>query len=369
MPRPPRTALISCLRLLGDVVLSLPLLDMIKTAHPACKVDYLVPAGAAELLRPDPRIRRVIEHVRGGPPYLPQILMRHDWAISTNGSDRGVISVMLAGRRRRAALVDPWLPLGERWKRLVLTDPVPMPQGRPVIQWTVVLAQALGLRPTRCVPGLHWSRADMERVHAELAAAGVEPSRLAVLHVVSKHRYKEWPVERLASLSDMLADRHGLQCVWTGAPSDAARLAEGAALARTPPMIAAGLLTLPQMSALLSLARVYVGADTAITHMAAAVGAPLVALYGPTPIGGWAPWNSDRPIDHTFPREPGSFRDGHVSVIQDADAFRSEHHFGAMDMTSLSRGMQAISVEQVLEEVDHQLGQLDAGTRRAVPIV
>jgi heptosyltransferase-3 len=364
VPRPPRTVLISCLRLLGDVVLSLPLLDMIKTAHPACQVDYLVPAGAADLLRPDPRIRRVIEHTRGGRPYLPQILMRHDWALSTNGSDRGVISAMLAGRRRRVALVDPWLPPGQRWKRLVLTDPVPMPQGRPVIQWTVVLAEAVGLRPTRCVARLHWSRADMDHVLAELASSGVDPSRLAVLHVVSKHRYKKWPVERLAALSDALGERHGLQCVWTGAPSDAARLAEGAALARTPPVIAAGLLSLAQMSALLSLARVYVGADTAITHMAAAVGAPLVALYGPTPIGGWAPWNNDRPIDHAFPQEPGSFRDGRISVIQDADVFRSEHRYGAMDMASMSRGMLAISVEQVLAEVDHQLGQSGSGTRR-----
>ena len=43
--RPPRTVLISCLRLLGDVVLSLPLLDMVKSQHPDCAVDYLVPAG------------------------------------------------------------------------------------------------------------------------------------------------------------------------------------------------------------------------------------------------------------------------------------------------------------------------------------
>jgi heptosyltransferase-3 len=368
VPPPPRTALISCLRLLGDVVLSLPLLDMIKAQHPGCEVDFLVPAGAASLLAPDPRIRRIIEHARGGPPYLPKILMRYDWAISTNGSDRGVISAMLAGRRRRAALVDPCLPMGKRWQRVVLTDPVPMPQDRPVVHWTVVLAESLGMRPQRCMATLHWTADDMAQVHGTLAQAGIEPSRLAVLHGMSRYRYKKWPIDRLAALSDALTERHGLQCVWTGAASDTPRLAEGARMARHTPVLAAGTLSLPQVSALLSLARVYVGVDTAITHIAAAVGTPMVALFGPTPARAWAPWNNAQPTTFTFPREPGSFRNGHISLLQDAEVFRREHHYGAMDMHSMSQGMQAIRVEQVLAEVDHQLGQARAATPQTAAI-
>lgn len=354
--RPPRTNLISCLRLLGDVVLSLPLLDMIKTERPDDAVDYLVPAGMGDFLRCDPRVRRVIEHRRGGGPYLPRVLMRYHTAFGMNGSDRSVISVAAAGFRRRIAQVDPGLPLGERWKRLVLTHPVEMPSGKAVIKWTAHLAHAAGLRPTRCRATVHWTDAHADGVRRLLGQAGVSDGGCFVFHPFSRHPYKEWPMERVAEASDRIARAHGLRPIWTGSgsPRDRDLLRSAAERASVEPVLCPGTLDLNAVTCLIAGARLFVGVDTAITHLAATTGTPVIALFGPTPTCGWSPWNNDQPLDHDFPAQPGSFRNGHISVLQDADAYRHEHRPG-MGTQQASSAMAAIGVEQVLAEAAHLL--------------
>jgi heptosyltransferase-3 len=354
--RPPRRVLISCLRLLGDVVLSLPLLDMVKTEHPDCEVDYLVPAGMGDFLRCDPRVRRVIEHRRGGRSYLWPILMRYDWAFGTNGSDRSVISVAAAGVRKRIAQVDAVLPLGERWKRLALTHPTEMPSGKPVIKWCAHLARAAGLHPTRIRASVHWTPAHETRVRALLRGADVPKRGHFVLHPFSRHPYKEWPMDRVVEASDRIAHEHGLRPVWTGSASERDRrlLADAASRASVAPVVCAGTLDLNAVACMVAQARLFVGVDTAITHLAAATDTPLVALYGPTAVRGWAPWNNRNPLDHDFPWAPGSFRNGHVSVLQDAEAFDREFS-PSMDMQKPSASMAAITLEQVVAEARHLL--------------
>ena len=161
----------------------------------------------------------------------------------------------------------------------------------------------------------------------------------------------------MAAVSDDLLQTHGLRCVWTGSPdpTDRQKLDRGVACARHAPVLCAGDLPISAMHALLRHARVYVGVDTAITHVAAAAGTPCVALFGPTPTCYWSPWNNERAIDHAFPDEPGSFRNGHVSVLQDAETFRREHRWEGLATDKPSLGMAAIGVEQVMAEVAHQL--------------
>ncbi|NBX24563.1 MAG: hypothetical protein EBQ99_00685 [Planctomycetes bacterium] len=329
---------------------------MVKTAHPACEVDYLVPAGMGDFLRCDPRVRGVIEHVRRGRSYLPRILMRYDWSFSINGSDRGIISVAASGVRRRIAQVDPDLPLGKRWKRLVLTHPVEMPGGKPVIKWCVHLARAAGLAPTRCRASVHWSASHADRVQALLRGAGIADGGCFVFHPFSRYPYKEWNLDRVVEASDRIARAHGLRPLWTGSASDRDRamLTEAASRAAVTPVICAGTLNLNELACLIAQCRLFLGVDTAITHLAATTDVPLVALFGPTPTCGWSPWNNHSPLDHDFPAEPGSFRNGHISVLQDGEVFRREHRW-TMDMQRPTDAMAAITVDQVVTEADHLL--------------
>jgi heptosyltransferase-3 len=352
----PRTALISCLRLLGDVVLSLPLLDMVKSEHPACEIDYLVPAGSGAFLRCDPRIRNVIEHQRGGLSYIPKILFRYDWSFGIDSSDRSVISVITSGVRKRVARLDAGQPIYRCWKNLALTNPTMVPHGAPVIKRNVHLARAAGLNPSRCHATVHWSGAHEETVERLLIGAGIANDGHFVVHPFSRFPHKEWDLTRVAAASDHIARTHGLRPVWTGSGSDRDRalLAAAAERATVRPVLCAGTLDLNAVTCLIARARLYIGVDTGISHFAATTGTPMVALFGPTPTCEWAPWNNERELDYEFPKHPGSFRNGHISVLQDAEAHLRDN-LTPPKMHLPTTSMAAISVDAVVDEANHQL--------------
>jgi len=71
------------------------------------------------------------------------------------------------------------------------------------------------------------------------------------------------------------------------------------------------------MACLLHGARLYLGLDTAITHIAASTGVPTVALYGPTEIWRWHPWdNAAKQEDALSTGYRGAFRSGNVVALQ-----------------------------------------------------
>ena len=102
-------------------------------------------------------------------------------------------------------------------------------------------------------------------------------------------RYKRWTMQGWRDVAAALAAR-GLRVVATGGPAEAERryldeVWDGALVTRRD-----GQLAWPQLAGLLAQARVYVGPDTSVTHLAAAAGCPTVAIYGPTDPRLWGPW-------------------------------------------------------------------------------
>jgi heptosyltransferase-3 len=110
-----------------------------------------------------------------------------------------------------------------------------------------------------------------------------------------------------------------LRIVLTGG-NDAAELAYVARLAVGMPgaLNLAGTLSLAQTACVVAGAAAYVGPDTALTHVAAALGVPTVALFGPTDPLKWAPWPKGHDVAHSPWRRLGDQRSGAVYVVQGA---------------------------------------------------
>lgn len=176
--------------------------------------------------------------------------LRPGWAL-------GIGDHELGGLYSRRVALPPGLHLAERpWRALASLlgpPPDPLPHRLPPLPDPQVARRAHGLDPAAplvlLAPGAGW--------------AG-----------------KQWPVERLAELARRLEDEEGLSVVATGAGGDRA-LCE-AALART----RAGRLLLDApleaLAAIAASARLFVGMDSGPTHLAAAAGAPVLALFSPT---------------------------------------------------------------------------------------
>jgi heptosyltransferase III len=139
-------------------------------------------------------------------------------------------------------------------------------------------------------------------LHTSVAGAApprVEPIRLPsppaarptlIVHPGSGGAWKLWPAERFAAVIAGLRDRRALDVLVHQGPADAeaaagllARLGPGAAALREP--------ELPELAAALGSARGYLGGDSGVSHLAAAVGAPSVVLFPPATRRRWAPWS------------------------------------------------------------------------------
>jgi heptosyltransferase-3 len=163
-----------------------------------------------------------------------------------------------------------------------------------------------------------WSAADEAIVRSGLPFDPAQQA-FAVLHVYPKFNYKMWSREGWIALVQHLSAQ-GLQLVLSGSGEPAERDYIGSLAAALPAATVnlSGALPLSALAWLLSRARLYVGPDTAITHMAAALGIPTIALYGPTDPVKWGPW----PKGHAGPGNPwqrhGSQTLGNVRLIQGA---------------------------------------------------
>jgi len=126
---------------------------------------------------------------------------------------------------------------------------------------------------------------------------------------------KRWPAERFAELA-RLEERNGSTVLLSGGPGDLAVVERVAQLAKLgDSAILAGTVGLDTLAAVINRAAVFVGPDTGVTHIAAAVGTPTVAIFGPTnprryrPLGRHvqvlAPPESWRIPDRDFRRRTG----------------------------------------------------------------
>ncbi|NWG16538.1 MAG: WecB/TagA/CpsF family glycosyltransferase [Chloroflexi bacterium] len=104
-------------------------------------------------------------------------------------------------------------------------------------------------------------------------------------------RARRWDAAGFAAVADALHDEYGAEIVLVGGPDD--DTASVKAAMRNEPLDLSGQTTLPQLAALLAKCRLFIGADSGVMHLAAAVGVPVVAVFGPSNAAAWGPWPPD----------------------------------------------------------------------------
>ncbi|MDT7806999.1 MAG: heptosyltransferase [Acidobacteriota bacterium] len=126
-------------------------------------------------------------------------------------------------------------------------------------------------------------RRDALRLLGEHRARGSSSGLLvAICPGSTNSRAKRWPIERFAALADMLSERAGAEIVLVGAREELEISEEVARRMRTCPVVLTGRTDLSQMAAVLGAADLLVTNDTGPAHVAAAVGCPVVVIFGPT---------------------------------------------------------------------------------------
>jgi lipopolysaccharide heptosyltransferase I len=293
---------------LGDVVHAIPVAAALRRTFPDARVDWLVSARHSAILELVPVVdRRILIADRRGSQNGLSIAAairtmrreRYDWAIDLQGLIKSAVLARTSGAARVLGFARGYLrePLA-RFGYTETHDPGAggMFDGREtrhVVQVNLGLLERVGVQPG--VPEFPIEEVDTA-VAADMRRQAGGP--YALLNPGAAWPNKRWPPARLARVAQALRSRHHLTSVVLWGPGER-ELADavvgdagGAALA-TPPTSVRDLVALARSAALM------VSGDTGPTHIAAAVGTPIVGIYGPTRPERNGPW---RPEDVTVSR-------------------------------------------------------------------
>jgi lipopolysaccharide heptosyltransferase I len=335
----PKRVLIIKPSAIGDIVHALPVLPKLRRRWPGAQLSWLVNPGFAGLVKGHPLLDDAILFERGrfgDGWYNPAALWdlggfvrrlrkrKFDLVIDLQGLFRSAWVAAASGAPRivgfsNARELAPWF----------YTDRVNCSwEEDHAVERYLKIAAALG-----CADGpaeFCFAVDDGDRRYIEqLIPPGID---FAVLLPGTNWQTKQWPVERFAELVNPLRDRFGLETVAAGAAGDATLTS------RIPAKFdLTGKTNLRQIIALMELASLVVGNDTGPMHIAAALGRPLVAPYGPTDPGRTGPFGRmDSVVRLNLPCMPCYSRTcSHVSC------------------------MQWLEVEAVLRVASEQLGEVD----------
>jgi len=278
---------------LGDVVHTLPVVATLRRRYPNVALDWLVEEEAADLVRGHPAVsevlvsgrRRWLRQMRSA-ATLPAALRearaflrglrqrRYGAVLDLQGLFKSALYVLAAGAPLRVGLTD-----GREGATWALTHRV-TPPPQPVHAVERYLALAAAVDATEVVRDFTISLAAEDLDTAEAMRRSVA-SPCVVLHPAARWPTKLWEADRWRAVAAALGAA-GIGVLLTGSGADRELANTICAGLRPAPRSLAGQLTLKQLSAVLQGADAMVTVDSGPMHIAAAVGTPIVALFGPT---------------------------------------------------------------------------------------
>jgi heptosyltransferase-3 len=281
------------LRSIGDTVLSTPSLFALKRFLPNAEIDILVEDWVAPLLDDHPHVNRVVVLERGGLGARARLARQmratgYDVVYNLHGGTTATLLTRATGARHRvgfktyqyAQLHNHQAPSSSVLWAQQKTHSVE--QQLALLGWTGV--------PVTDRPRTHLAITPEAAgaVARRLVAAGLENQKIALVHPAAAFATKQWATENFARVVEYLAER-GFASVAIAASHEREVLNHLMSEATAP--VVSFDLSLPEVAALAARSELFVGNDSGIAHIAAAVGTPSVVVFGSSNIAHWGPWN------------------------------------------------------------------------------
>lgn len=355
----PTKILVIAMRYLGDVLLTTPLLHSLRQAYPDAQLDILVYSNTASMLEGNPDINHIIT-TPNRPNFsdlwylLRQLFRSYDLSIATQAGDRPLLYACLAAPLRIAAI--PPKNTKGWWKRFFVQRWIEFDDDNThtVLQHLKLLDLINNVpRSFSLIPPQTGNAQQLTERFPFLS----DNTGYAVLHPHPQWTYKQWTVEGWIEVG-LYLKKLGLKLVLSCGPAQE-EMDYVANIQRQLPddtINLAGQVSLAQLAYIISQAKLYIGPDTGITHLAAATGIPVIALYGPTNPVKWAPW----PVEYRQNINPfhktGCQHVNNISLVQGkADCVPCHLEGCDKHQQSRSQCLDSLSPEQIKQVIEQVL--------------
>lgn len=295
---------------LGDVIHALPVLRLLKRHLPEAEIHWWLDSALAPLLEGDPEVARVVRFERrrwGKPRHWPEMFrslrwlraQHYDWVIDLQCLARSGAFAWLANGKLLAGLDEP------REGARALYDII-VPRAS---YYTHAVDWYLAVLPWLGVP-VDWNFTWLPERPAVSAVVrqkwNPDNARWVALQPGARWINKRWPVTHFAELTRLLAAESGeIRFAVIGGREDREF---GEVIAQAAPercLNLAGQTSLPELIEWLRLSSLLVTNDTGPAHVAAALGKPVISLYGPTEPRRTGPYGQlGRVVQHPLPCAP-----------------------------------------------------------------
>ncbi len=247
---------------LGDAILTYPALGALWGKYPQAEFHLLATPRTKELFEGEPRVHRVWVLEKGDSIWKKVgliwklLLKRFDLVVDFKGS---LIPFFILARRAPGSLWPPPLGMHRALRPLALIS-------------------GLGIQPANGSVPLPYGPEEEKQV-----SEWIQPGKLTVVVVPgSKSQLKRWPADRFAAVADRLAQEQGAQILLVGAGDEREQADAVKSRMRYPVTDLVGLTSIRELAALMAKAKLVITNDNACMHAADAMGAPTVAIFGPT---------------------------------------------------------------------------------------
>ena len=315
MERGPRSILIIKLSAIGDVVHTLPFLEVIRENFPNARIDWVVEEASSQIIEGHRAIDHdIVSHrtswqkqlfrgressaaLMGIREFLGELRAEtYDLVIDLQGLFKSAVLLGLSRGRRKIG--PSW---GKEGSRLFLTErPFFVEADLHAVEKYLKAAEFLECERTSWKGDIPIREADKRTIAKILHDNEVEGKVLVAINPMAKWTTKLWELEKFAALADRLQKELSCKVVFTGSRQDREEVNKSIQRMDENPLNLTGQTHLKELAYLYSRCQLLVSTDTGPMHIAAAMGCPVVALFGPT-----APWRT------------GPYGPGHAVIRQE----------------------------------------------------
>jgi heptosyltransferase-1 len=317
---------------MGDVIHALPAAAALRDTFPDAAIDWVIDPKWARLLEGNPTINNVIALDRKSSGKILAALgqmraAKYTCAIDFQALYKSAVIAFASGAPRRIGFQSSYAREG--MAAIFYTDRL-NPRGAHKVEHNLTLAASAGAQMSKPRFPLAIHPRDGEITAVELARNSLQ--EFFVLNPGGGWRSKCWPAARYGELHRKLFEHYGLRGVVSFGPGEEALAQEVISAAGDPAPVAIPLGIGPLM-ALMRGTKFVVSADTGPLHLASALGAPVIGLFGPTDPSRTGPFSADDVVVRNLRASVTTYRRG----------------------KSYSNSMLSITVDQVVDAVERRL--------------